>query len=196
MWWNFFFWCSEFLTTCSPNFITVYLMAYAWHLWIDILVHDISEAIESNFIVRLEQISSDIWISDLFVPLRHLTFPCHSHPPFFPSPTSEWGRARERVAKLWFPFDPEASWRGLSVWKEHGEGGMFSELCRETLRKAAVSCSSGRSASSSPSPPSSPPSSPSRVLGGGILKIPDTRNFRSNAYYPAQQERPRREFRE
>ncbi|XP_032458167.1 ensconsin isoform X15 [Nasonia vitripennis] len=40
---------------------------------------------------------------------------------------------------------------------------MFSELCRETLRKAAVCYSSGRSsASPSPSPPSSPPPSPSK----------------------------------
>ncbi|XP_046746566.1 ensconsin-like isoform X15 [Diprion similis] len=39
---------------------------------------------------------------------------------------------------------------------------MFSELCRETLRKAAVCYSSGRSASPSPSPPNSPPSSPAK----------------------------------
>ncbi|XP_023290479.1 MAP7 domain-containing protein 1 isoform X3 [Orussus abietinus] len=37
---------------------------------------------------------------------------------------------------------------------------MFSELCRETLRKAAVCYSSGRAGSSSPSPPMSPPPSP------------------------------------
>ncbi|XP_046619889.1 trichohyalin isoform X5 [Neodiprion virginianus] len=39
---------------------------------------------------------------------------------------------------------------------------MFSELCRETLRKAAVCYSSGRSDSPSPSPPNSPPSSPAK----------------------------------
>ncbi|XP_048514374.1 ensconsin isoform X17 [Athalia rosae] len=41
---------------------------------------------------------------------------------------------------------------------------MFSELCRETLRKAAVCYSSGRSASPSPSPPPSPPSSPAKEI--------------------------------
>ncbi|XP_048270354.1 ensconsin isoform X11 [Bombus terrestris] len=39
---------------------------------------------------------------------------------------------------------------------------MFSELCRETLRKAAVCYSSGRAGSSSPSPPTSPPPSPAK----------------------------------
>ncbi|XP_074098942.1 uncharacterized protein LOC141527399 isoform X4 [Cotesia typhae] len=39
---------------------------------------------------------------------------------------------------------------------------MFSELCRETLRKAAVCYSSGRSGSPSSSPPTSPPSSPAK----------------------------------
>ncbi|XP_024935868.1 apical junction molecule isoform X37 [Cephus cinctus] len=39
---------------------------------------------------------------------------------------------------------------------------MFSELCRETLRKAAVCYSSGRAGSPSPSPPPSPPSSPAK----------------------------------
>ncbi|KAF7414739.1 hypothetical protein HZH68_003228 [Vespula germanica] len=39
---------------------------------------------------------------------------------------------------------------------------MFSELCRETLRKAAVCYSSGRAGSPSPSPPTSPPASPSK----------------------------------
>ncbi|XP_076641944.1 uncharacterized protein LOC143352873 isoform X16 [Halictus rubicundus] len=39
---------------------------------------------------------------------------------------------------------------------------MFSELCRETLRKAAVCYSSGRAGSPSPSPPTSPPPSPAK----------------------------------
>ncbi|XP_053974807.1 zinc finger CCCH domain-containing protein 13 isoform X11 [Hylaeus volcanicus] len=39
---------------------------------------------------------------------------------------------------------------------------MFSELCRETLRKAAVGYSSGRAGSPSPSPPTSPPPSPAK----------------------------------
>ncbi|XP_033213075.1 MAP7 domain-containing protein 1 isoform X6 [Belonocnema kinseyi] len=39
---------------------------------------------------------------------------------------------------------------------------MFSELCRETLRKAAVCYSSGRTGSPSPSPPTSPPQSPAK----------------------------------
>ncbi|XP_014604649.1 PREDICTED: MAP7 domain-containing protein 2 isoform X6 [Polistes canadensis] len=39
---------------------------------------------------------------------------------------------------------------------------MFSELCRETLRKAAVCYSSGRTGSPSPSPPTSPPASPAK----------------------------------
>ncbi|XP_044590982.1 calponin homology domain-containing protein DDB_G0272472-like isoform X16 [Cotesia glomerata] len=39
---------------------------------------------------------------------------------------------------------------------------MFSELCRETLRKAAVCYSSGRSGSPSSSPPTSPPPSPAK----------------------------------
>ncbi|KAK2581449.1 hypothetical protein KPH14_005121 [Odynerus spinipes] len=39
---------------------------------------------------------------------------------------------------------------------------MFSELCRETLRKAAVCYSSGRAGSPSPSPPTSPPASPAK----------------------------------
>ncbi|XP_066588064.1 ensconsin isoform X5 [Prorops nasuta] len=39
---------------------------------------------------------------------------------------------------------------------------MFSELCRETLRKAAVCYSSARARSLSPSPPTSPPPSPSK----------------------------------
>ncbi|XP_026830035.1 MAP7 domain-containing protein 1 isoform X6 [Ooceraea biroi] len=39
---------------------------------------------------------------------------------------------------------------------------MFSELCRETLRKAAVCYSSARAGSPSPSPPTSPPSSPAK----------------------------------
>ncbi|KAK0162037.1 hypothetical protein PV327_008411 [Microctonus hyperodae] len=39
---------------------------------------------------------------------------------------------------------------------------MFSELCRETLRKAAVCYSAGRTGSPSPSPPTSPPSSPAK----------------------------------
>jgi len=38
---------------------------------------------------------------------------------------------------------------------------MFSELCRETLRKAAV-CYSARAGSPSPSPPTSPPPSPAK----------------------------------
>lgn len=39
---------------------------------------------------------------------------------------------------------------------------MFSELCRETLRKAAVCYSSARAGSPSPSPPTSPPPSPAK----------------------------------
>ncbi|XP_015120890.1 ensconsin isoform X17 [Diachasma alloeum] len=39
---------------------------------------------------------------------------------------------------------------------------MFSELCRETLRKAAVCYSAGRSGSPSHSPPTSPPPSPAK----------------------------------
>ncbi|XP_043283092.1 MAP7 domain-containing protein 2-like isoform X6 [Venturia canescens] len=39
---------------------------------------------------------------------------------------------------------------------------MFSELCRETLRKAAVCYTSGRAGSPSTSPPTSPPSSPAK----------------------------------
>lgn len=54
--------------------------------------------------------------------------------------------------------------RGVVVRKGHGHGGgsMFSELCRETLRKAAVCYSSGRAGSPSPSPPTSPPPSPAK----------------------------------
>jgi len=43
----------------------------------------------------------------------------------------------------------------------HGGDSMFSELCRETLRKAAV-CYSARAGSPSPSPPTSPPPSPAK----------------------------------
>lgn len=52
----------------------------------------------------------------------------------------------------------------MVVRKGHGHGGgsMFSELCRETLRKAAVCYSSGRAGSPSPSPPTSPPPSPAK----------------------------------
>lgn len=39
---------------------------------------------------------------------------------------------------------------------------MFSELCRETLRRAAVCYSAGRTGSPSPSPPTSPPPSPAK----------------------------------
>ncbi|XP_076676459.1 uncharacterized protein LOC143373266 isoform X19 [Andrena cerasifolii] len=39
---------------------------------------------------------------------------------------------------------------------------MFSELCRETLRKATVCYNSGRAGSPSPSPPTSPPPSPAK----------------------------------
>lgn len=44
----------------------------------------------------------------------------------------------------------------------HGGDSMFSELCRETLRKAAVCYSSARAGSPSPSPPTSPPPSPAK----------------------------------
>ena len=44
----------------------------------------------------------------------------------------------------------------------HGGDSMFSELCRETLRKAAVCYTSGRGGSPSTSPPTSPPSSPAK----------------------------------
>ncbi|CAB0034054.1 unnamed protein product, partial [Trichogramma brassicae] len=53
----------------------------------------------------------------------------------------------------------------LCCWSCKGGHGataaMFSELCRETLRKAAVYYNSGRTSASS-SPPSSPPPSPQR----------------------------------
>ncbi|KAL7299915.1 hypothetical protein TKK_0007238 [Trichogramma kaykai] len=49
---------------------------------------------------------------------------------------------------------------------------MFSELCRETLRKAAVYYNSGRTSASS-SPPSSPPPSPQR---NSRIVAPETRD--------------------
>ncbi|XP_011314394.1 uncharacterized protein KIAA1211 homolog isoform X7 [Fopius arisanus] len=65
---------------------------------------------------------------------------------------------------------------------------MFSELCRETLRKAAVCYSAGRSGSPTQSPPTSPPPSPAKeakvVANVELANVNRTNNQIGDTAYP------------